>query len=667
MNTLITAPQRAKLVFRVGIVGTGDEWLDAPPGQRFFAASEDLLGRIRTEIERFGRENDQLFAAAPPCVRAVSTLTRESERIVAQAAIARDYELQCVLPRPLPSDDTHCSRRAFSAPAEGQIGGGASAPATQIDGPFTEVLDLDFAASNICVASVAVIEPEQEYSPPQSALGLAEFLALARSRDASLVTYELDGQGTDLDVEQPALNIVLNQSDVLILIEADNDGQECANDASMLRKALARQIPVILVRPGRPDAWRIVRALSEVEPRCDPGAGDGSLPTEHGEALREVIERSLLPPEHLHPLVDGADLRTMFFAERQPRLNWPIWKFLRDVIGRGVLRTAPVTVADIENGQDDSWPLDRPGCQGRVNRALYRHFRWPDVLADYYAHRYRSGFVTAYLLAAAAVAFALLPLIAPKYTTAYIVAEFVMIAGIVFIVLRGRHCLLHERWMDYRLLAELVRQVRFVVPLGGGHARPQWLAHLGTYGDPAATWMFWHVRNIEREIGLPDARVDGAFLADYLDSLERGLLVDQRDFHADNARCSHNIDHRLHVLAITFMFLTLGVCLWHLLCACQSATERHGLEILAAVFPACGAALAGIRNQGEFLRIAKRSAAMRTRFGELLSDVRKLRSGGARLASGAVAALAVRAAQLMVDEVQDWRVVFVDRPLETPS
>ena len=35
--------------------------------------------------------------------------------------------------------------------------------------------------------------------------------------------------------------------------------------------------------------------------------------------------------------------------------------------------------------------------------------------------------------------------------------------------------------------------------------------------------------------------------------------------------------------------------------------------------------------------------------------------------SGQVAALALKAARLMVDEVLDWRVVFLDRPARAPS
>ena len=63
----------------------------------------------------------------------------------------------------------------------------------------------------------------------------------------------------------------------------------------------------------------------------------------------------------------------------------------------------------------------------------------------------------------------------------------------------------HERWTEYRLLAELIRELRFLVPLGGGKPLPRIPAHLAVYGDPARTWMYWYVRAIAREIGIPAA------------------------------------------------------------------------------------------------------------------------------------------------------------------
>jgi len=89
------------------------------------------------------------------------------------------------------------------------------------------------------------------------------------------------------------------------------------------------------------------------------------------------------------------------------------------------------------------------------------------------------------------------------------------------------------------------------------------------------------------------------------------------------------------------------------------------LTLACAALPASGAAMGGISNQGEFARIAKRSRAMTDVLGRLANDIDALRAqkasgkGEPRLAQ--VAGLADRITQLMVDEVVEWRVIFMIR------
>jgi hypothetical protein len=63
---------------------------------------------------------------------------------------------------------------------------------------------------------------------------------------------------------------------------------------------------------------------------------------------------------------------------------------------------------------------------------------------------------------------------------------------IVLLVWRGSKRHWHERWMEYRLLAELIRQIRILIPLGGGRPVPSPPIHLGVYENLTQTWMYWH-------------------------------------------------------------------------------------------------------------------------------------------------------------------------------
>jgi len=97
------------------------------------------------------------------------------------------------------------------------------------------------------------------------------------------------------------------------------------------------------------------------------------------------------------------------------------------------------------------------------------------------------------------------------------------------------------------------------------------------------------------------------------------------------------------------------------------------LIFLAGFLPAMGAATAGINNQGEFQRLSMRSKAMAerlrlldTRATNLLARLESTSRPWVLGASVDVRELATEAAQLMVNEVLDWRVIFLDRPLREP-
>ena len=73
--------------------------------------------------------------------------------------------------------------------------------------------------------------------------------------------------------------------------------------------------------------------------------------------------------------------------------------------------------------------------------------------------------------------------------------------------------------MEYRVLAELIRELRLLIPLGGGRPLPRTPTHLAVYGDPAQTWMYWHLRAIARATGIPSVRATPAYLGESLGSL----------------------------------------------------------------------------------------------------------------------------------------------------
>jgi hypothetical protein len=108
--------------------------------------------------------------------------------------------------------------------------------------------------------------------------------------------------------------------------------------------------------------------------------------------------------------------------------------------------------------------------------------------------------------------------------------------------------------------------------------------------------------------------------------------------------------------------------LGHLLLGGGIATHevRSIVTLCCAFFPALGAALAGLGNQGEFTRLEKRSRAMAERLKRVSEELGRLANSAGDIRMKDVTPRALDVAQLMVDEVLDWRVVFIDRPPKMP-
>jgi hypothetical protein len=79
-----------------------------------------------------------------------------------------------------------------------------------------------------------------------------------------------------------------------------------------------------------------------------------------------------------------------------------------------------------------------------------------DALAEHYSHNYRSAYVLAYLLSAAAVFIALGSTVVknPDFSSKlkFAAVELVIIMFIISVVFVGQFFHWHQRWLDYRTL-----------------------------------------------------------------------------------------------------------------------------------------------------------------------------------------------------------------------
>jgi hypothetical protein len=570
-----------------------------------------------------------------------------------------------------------------------------------------EALDLGYALCSPMPFSQD--EFEKDFTPPNALEedSVARFhRILQRARDgAGLAIFELDGErAAAADAYGIAGRIVLNQSDLLIAVWDGRPAAGKGGTVDTLRDAIKYHVPVLWIDALEPTAWQLLRtdedlACLEGGDRCVPKREQPGAGKSLAETIKTIVQEEIaLPdPQKTHREPTTLSRAPQYFRERKPWFNLAItWKLFRDAVGSQRFGRPKVIVADFVEQIRDEWPTREDDeaaavaasggttagqagpsdVEDWVNRRLRVHYAWSDKRSDLYADAYRSAYVLTYLLSALAVFVALLPMAAhlpEPIAIACVALELLMLFAILLMLAGGRWRHWHERWMEYRLLAELIRQLRFLIPLGGGRPFPHVPTHLAGYGNLTQTWMYWHMRAIARATGLPPAKVRPAYVLDCLHYLAKVVGVPkggQRGFHATTEERSENIAHRLHTTSMILFFVTFCGIALHLALDLLEPEHWHALKrwlvLASATLPAMGAALAGINNQGEFARLAKRSAAMADGFTRFAAPIEALQASGAGAANAPklaeVIPLAGKIAEVMVDEVSDWRVVFIDRP-----
>jgi hypothetical protein len=615
------APPPPRRALRVGV--TGHREIPAEELPALTAAVADVLRRIRAALDAV-REAPGLDLEAPPRAVLVSPLAAGADQLVAEEALAQGYELAVPLPY-------------------------------EKDAYVRELSAIDDAAA----------QAARERFP--------------RLYERAVSRLEVDAEPEAPDAERPGRpyealgRLVVENCDLLLAVWDGGPGGGRGGTAHVVKTAHAVGLAVLRIhvaRPQKDEAYR--RRLPRAERGWTTGhvrltVADGAAQGEGIEALDGKVQELLAPwsgpasslrkaadPDHL--AVQRRRLAT-FLAERPPqarsrparlghRVLVGLWRGFRRLLGgAGVAR-----------------PEVHPAPSPR-DAALAEHQAWASALADHYMPLYRGAFVAVYVLGALAVLSALVPLLCAATcgdagpTGAWaaavrVVHEFealvlLTILALIFAARRGRW---HERAIDYRILAELLRHTRWLAPLGlaAPNTRPR--AHLASEVDLTLTWVVAHYRAVLRNAGMPAGRLDRSDLAAQRDKLAGEWITEQVEYHQDAAARHHHMGHVLERWVHACFFLALAACLAGFLV--------HGvlgsfLAAVAAGLPAVAAACHGIRTQGEMDRLSKRSASMARRLDDLRRRVRELE--GDALAWPDLNERARQASQAMIEELDDWQ------------
>jgi hypothetical protein len=598
-------PAKTRVAIRVGVTGHRPNRLGTTDRPDLRRQVENILKLVRDGGQRIAADPEAGYDSSAPLLRIISPLAEGSDRLVAEEAVKLGFELQC--PLPFPRDDY-----------------------------------------------------ERDFATPESRKHFRDF-----SKEATAI-LELDGSRESSQAENRAYEnvgrTVLRHSDLLIAIWDGERAEGRGGTAQIVKEAVQLGIPVIWIHTETPHAISLLVAADS----------EGHRQTNVAELPMLLNNLLLFQPTAASKSSEGktADIREHYFREKHH--TWTLGVLFR-LFSKVTAGSSPwplrFLIKDYEKETTEEWkeawaasPDVPPPARHQVEAAFLHHYAWADKLANHYANIYRSSFLVNYLLAACAVLFALRAYFdVPSHLRFWIGMELGSIIFIIVLTNLGRMQRWHERWIDYRLLAEKLRQMRFLFLIGRGGI-PSPARGRNPHEDPGKSWVNWHFHAAARAAGMPRGEFDGPYRAAYRKLLGEYELPSQSKYHAKNSQQFLKIDHRLHWLGTSLFFGTLVVCIAHLF---DPHGDHHKVLVqLAAILPAFGAALHGIGSQGDFHKVAQRSTVVNQRLNAIMTQLNKAQDS---LSSEALGDFAERAADVMGAELVEWRAGLQEKPLGYPS
>jgi hypothetical protein len=469
--------------------------------------------------------------------------------------------------------------------------------------------------------------------------------------------------------------VMLANIDLLIAIWDGDEAAGVGGTAQIVSRAIADGIPVIWIKPTTPTAMQLSwRTTGDVPPaNAYARPKDTFRPADETAVALAVKDIVALPtqPGARQSLVEylGESERQWNFCPWYPLLLW--------VFGGRALQWTDFRLPQALPESTAQWeryltllPADR-SQRPAIAQILLPAVSAADHLAVYYSLVYRSTYVFNFFFAAVAVALALVGVFVhdPDFKSYLVIGELIIIVAILVTWLYGIRRQWHRHWLEYRRLAESLRHMRILAPLGseGPVARP------GRALDvDEQDWVNWYAWTMRRLLPLPNRAVDAAYLTAARDTVRSAEIASQIDYHTKNARRIDKFEPRIHHSGQVLFGVTGGLCLLFL-CLIWFAGLRDIAEpyreailgtftFLSALLPTLGSAIGAIYVQGDFKTVAeqsKRTAKRLMAVDKMLADEPLIL---ARLADRVE-----KTSDVMMSDVLEWQTVFRTRPLSLPA
>lgn len=718
----VVHPPRPRLVARIGMTGHLPGRLERAARQRestydalaaeLRKAFRDVANEVSASLLALHAEEARFFSDERPLVRLVASGALGADRIAVDLVHeefrndeAVEWEIDMILPasrQEFMLDAALEYHRAHrdepfdqrSARMEGRWAEAFSRAQTVVELPQAWRRLVDQPSSAVAAAEA----PDAEEAAIRDQARADAEAAVARFPDRTPCPFP----GYVLD-HVAAAEFLLRQVDLLIAVWDGKPAQGPGGTPDIAAQALEQGLPVVHLNPldktivphmlkgvqreKRPPNIRdwYARPLRP-EPRTEDATSGG---------LRDALRAVLAPPS---PTADDdrhdrrGERRKLedFLAEDWPTRPGPRLYDAFCALFRGELAALgallrPRRRLEEPHATDAEWTTfirERPdeGEQGaRLKQVLHRRYVVARLLAERYADEYRHVYVGMYLRAAAAVLAALAGLVLPEAAWApfakpvLLLVEIWLLFGIYRLQRGGERRHLHNRFIEYRALAEALRVMR-VMATFAEHTP------IGLDGASRSDWRGWYLAATERELGLPQ----GELGPDYQGSLLR--LLDARDLaplaleHERTQDHNAEVEHGLHRFGSWLFFLILPpLCVMAVLAtvaAIPGAFEgkpvlaewlkaaKPWIGLAAAGLPAIGAALLAIRFTADFDGEAARARAM---IAEIEAQRRAIQAALGAEEFEATRAALLGTARLQAKDMAAFMAIFGRKRLTLPS
>ena len=588
-------PPRLPFALTVGVTG---HRLEAIPAARRANVEERIaaaLEQIEVEALALHRRETELFAPDRPEFTLVSPLAEGADQMAAEAALARGWQLQAVLPFDratyVADFNDEDSRARFHRLVE------AASCMLELPGDPDDPLEAYVMAGRGTVAHCDILIAVWDGLPPRGRGGTGEIVELAVHRGTAIIHLPVDSRAP---------------SEILWSAFDPNVVTRTGHDANVHRPFDQDHLALLLT-------------------------GMLALPP-------DTRERSFY---------------AQFARERQrrvrARLEYPLLLALTGVRG---LRSNHWRESRSAAAIDEEWQNFLAGCSdchgvSASLTLLHKAYGWADRMATYYAQTFRSGHIFNFVLAATAVLLGLSGFALPASKLQLAAVEIVITLAIILNTAFGIRNEWHRRWLDYRQLAERLRPLRSLKLLGIAAPDPP-----GSPANPVARrWIDWYAASIWRALGCPHGRIGPENAPELTAAIVAHELEPQIEYNERSARQIEALDKRLARLGMGLFVATLVSSVIVIVGLMRDPdwveNTNDWFTLLSAGFPAVGTAIFGIRFQGDFGASALRSRSTATTLAAIRDQLAEGRSNLNRSAD-----LMEQAARAMLGDLEEWRLII---------